>query len=102
MKTIRLRGYQDFNLVCYLWDKVDKPKGVVQIIHGMQEHSKRYNSFAKYLNEQGLIVFASDLRGHGQTALENNLPLGYSDGDIFDEIVKDQIIITKYLKDKFK
>jgi len=101
MKTIKLKGYQDFELVGYLWDKVENPVGVVQIIHGMQEHAKRYNDFAKFLNKNGLIVFASDLRGHGETALINNLPLGYSDGDIFMEIVQDQIIITDYLKDKF-
>lgn len=101
MKTIKLKGFNDFQLVGYIWDKVENPKGVVQIIHGMQEHAKRYDNFAKYLNEQGLIVFASDLRGHGQTAIINNLPLGYSDGDIFWEIVQDQIIITDYLKQKF-
>ena len=101
MKTIKIKGFNDFQLVGYLWDKVENPKGVVQIIHGMQEHAKRYDNFAKYLNEQGLIVFASDLRGHGQTAIINNLPLGYSDGDIFWEIVQDQIIITDYLKQKF-
>lgn len=101
MKTIKLKGYLDFELTCYVWDNVKEATGVVQIIHGMQEHAKRYNDFAKYLNNQGLIVFASDLRGHGATAISNNLPLGYSNGDIFDEIVKDQIIITEYLKNKY-
>lgn len=101
MKTVKIKGYQDFQLVGYIWDKVEKPVGVVQIIHGMQEHAKRYNDFANYLNELGLIVFASDLRGHGQTAIINNLPFGYSDGDIFMEIVQDQIIITDYLIKKY-
>lgn len=102
MKTLKLKGHNDFELVCYVWDKVEKPTGVVQIIHGMQEHAKRYNDFARHLNKQGLIVFASDLRGHGQTALINNLPFGYSDGDIFMEIVYDQIKITNYLLETYK
>ena len=102
MKTVKIKGYQDFQLVGYIWDNVENPKGVVQIIHGMQEHAKRYDDFAKFLNTQGLIVFASDLRGHGQTAIINNLPFGYSDGDIFMEIVQDQIIITDYLSKKYK
>ena len=101
MKTLKLKGYNDFELCCYVWDKVEKPTGIIQIIHGMQEHAKRYAEFAKFLNSKGYIVFASDLRGHGQTALMNNLPFGYSDGDIFMEIVQDQIIITDYLKEKF-
>lgn len=102
MKTLKVKGYNDFELACYVWDKVDNPIGVVQIIHGMQEHAKRYNDFAKHLNKQGLIVFASDLRGHGQTAINNNLPFGYSDNDIFMEIVYDQIKITDYIKNKYK
>jgi len=102
MKTLKLKGYQDFELTCYIWDKVENPKGVVQIIHGMQEYAKRYDHFAKYLNSVGLIVFASDLRGHGQTAIMHNLPLGYSDGDIFMEILQDQIILTEYLNNKYK
>ncbi len=101
MKTVKLEGYNNFELVGYLWDKVENPVGVVQIIHGMQEHALRYNSLARFLNKKGLIVFASDLRGHGQTALLHNLPLGYSDGDLFMEVVKDQIKITEYLSDKF-
>lgn len=102
MKTLKIKGYNDFELSCYIWDNTDNPVGVVQIIHGMQEHAKRYNDFAKYLNSKGLIVFASDLRGHGNTAINNNLPLGYSNGDIFMEIVNDQIILTNYLIDKYK
>lgn len=97
MKTLKLNGYKDFELACYVWDNVKEPIGVVQIIHGMQEHAKRYNDFAKFLNSKGFIVFASDLRGHGQTALLHNMPFGYSDGDIFMEIVYDQIILTDYL-----
>lgn len=102
MKTVKIEGYNNFEIVGYLWDKVEKPVGVLQIIHGMQEHALRYASFAKYLNSLGIIVFASDLRGHGQTALLHNLPLGYSDGDIFMEIVNDQIIVTEYLSKKFE
>lgn len=101
MKTVKLEGYENFEIVGYLWDKVEKPVGVLQIIHGMQEHALRYSNFARYLNKLGIIVFASDLRGHGQTALLHNLPLGYSDGDIFMEIVKDQIKVTEYLSEKF-
>lgn len=102
MKFIKIKGYNDFLLAGYLWDKVENPIGVVQIIHGMQEHAKRYGDFAHYLNSLGLIVFASDLRGHGQTAILNNLPFGYSDGDMFMEIVYDQIKITDFLKNKYK
>lgn len=100
MKQQVVMGYQGDPLQGYFWDEVAKPKAVVQIIHGMQEHAKRYDEFAKYLNKKGYIVFASDLRGHGETAgsIEN---LGVSDGDIFEEIVNDQMIIANTLSQKY-
>lgn len=59
----------------YVWDEVSKPLGMVQICHGMAEHALRYDRFARYLNENGFIVFADDHRGHGKTDAEH---LGYS------------------------
>lgn len=102
MRTIKIEGYENYELIGYLWEEVEKPIGVVQIIHGMQEHGKRYEDFANYLNRNGYIVFASDLRGHGQTAVLHRSPYGYSDGDIFYEIVQDQIKITEFLYENYK
>ena len=83
-----------------MWDNVKSPKAVVQIIHGMQEHATRYDYFAQFLNKNGYIVFATDLRGHGQTAKDIKV-LGHTNGDIFKEIVSDQIIITEKLNKRF-
>lgn len=38
------------------------------IVHGMQEHSGRYENFAKYLADKGILVLLYDHLGHGQTA----------------------------------
>ena len=49
-----------------------QPKGIVQLIHGYGEHSRRYfHMIVKYL-EAGYIVAADDHVGHGKTALEND------------------------------
>ncbi|KAK1313106.1 hypothetical protein QJS10_CPA06g02327 [Acorus calamus] len=40
-------------------------KGVVIILHGLNEHSGRYNSFARKLNANGLKVYGMDWIGHG-------------------------------------
>ncbi|XP_062200061.1 uncharacterized protein LOC133902480 [Phragmites australis] len=40
-------------------------KGIVVLLHGLNEHSGRYNHFAKLLNDQGLKVYAMDWIGHG-------------------------------------
>ncbi|CAN6166860.1 unnamed protein product [Urochloa humidicola] len=43
----------------------DRVKGVVVLLHGLNEHSGRYSHFAKLLNDQGLKVYAMDWIGHG-------------------------------------
>ncbi|MGM9947463.1 alpha/beta fold hydrolase [Floccifex sp.] len=49
-----------------------KPKGIVQIIHGFVEHSRRYFHMIVTLMENDFIVAANDHVGHGQTAIQNN------------------------------
>ena len=52
----------------YLWTtKLEKPKGIVQIIHGASEHVGRYREFAAYLNSIGFHVIGNDHLGHGKT-----------------------------------
>ena len=49
-----------------------KPKGIVQLVHGFGEHSRRYfHMIVRYL-EAGYIVAADDHVGHGKTAMEND------------------------------
>ncbi|MDR0731187.1 MAG: lysophospholipase [Treponema sp.] len=47
---------------------LNKPRAVLQIVHGMAEHSLRYERLARRLNAEGIEVWAMDLRGHGYTA----------------------------------
>ena len=42
-------------------------RGIVQICHGVAEHSRRYGRFARFLNHHGFHVYAHDHRGHGLT-----------------------------------
>ncbi|MDR0655903.1 MAG: lysophospholipase [Treponema sp.] len=44
------------------------PRAVLHIIHGMGEHSLRYERLARRLNGEGIAVWAADQRGHGRTA----------------------------------
>ena len=45
-----------------------KPRGVVQLIHGMAEHIGRYDDFARFLSDAGYLVAGHDHIGHGDTA----------------------------------
>ncbi|WOL20143.1 hypothetical protein Cni_G28945 [Canna indica] len=42
-----------------------QPRGLVVILHGLNEHSGRYDHFAKQLNGSGFKVYAMDWIGHG-------------------------------------
>jgi len=53
-----------------VWMPESEPKAVLQIIHGMAEHSARYASFAEYMCKHGFIVAANDHPGHGVTGSE--------------------------------
>ena len=77
---------------------VDHPIGLVQIAHGMVEHAGRYEAFANHLNAQGYLVFADDHRGHGNTDPES---LGYADGDMFTDTLKDMASLSKAYKEKY-
>lgn len=44
-----------------------RPRGVVQINHGLAEHAARYARFARFLSSQGFATYAHDHRGHGYT-----------------------------------
>ncbi len=83
------------NLQGYLFDQVSNPIGILQIIHGMQEHAARYFETAEFFNQHGYIVFVSDLRGHGKSA-ESVDKQGVSE-DIFPETVADQVKISQML-----
>ena len=80
------------------WETVTEPVGVVQISHGMAEHTGRYEEFAAYLNGLGYVVYADDHRGHGQTDKDT---LGYAKGDMFGDTVKDIVGIGKTLREKY-
>ena len=49
------------------WMPEGEPKAVVQLIHGMVEYIERYDGFARFLNEHGIVVFGHDHLGHGQS-----------------------------------
>lgn len=75
-----------------------KPKGVVQIAHGMAETGARYEGFAKKLTEDGFVVYIHDHRGHGKTAktVENLGVLAEKDG--FKWLVEDVHKLTGIIK----
>ena len=72
------------------WTPADRePIAVLQIAHGVAEHILRYDDFARYLNDRGILVAGHDHLGHGRTA-RNPLEFGwFADRDGWKHVVKD-------------
>jgi acylglycerol lipase len=47
---------------------VVQAKAVACLVHGLGEHSSRYAHVAEAFNKEGIILFTSDLRGHGKSS----------------------------------
>lgn len=55
-----------------------RPRGVVQVNHGLAEHAARYARFAAFLAARGYHVYAHDHRGHGGTTAPDAPPRSFA------------------------
>lgn len=75
-------------------------KGIVQIAHGMAEHSGRYSGFAAELVNAGYGVYANDHRGHGKTAgSKENLGF-FAKENGWETVVDDLKELTNLIRNK--
>lgn len=75
------------------------PKAVIQIAHGMAEHSARYAWLASELNEAGYAVYAHDHRGHGETAVRQRLPHGFLAHQAgWQKVVDDVALVNRHIR----
>ena len=64
MKQTQITLRDGIHVVMRHWP-VAEPRGQVLIVHGLGEHSGRWDHVAQFLSDRGLDVHAYDLRGHG-------------------------------------
>ena len=92
-----MKSFDGKEIYTRLWDDVAHPKGVVQICHGLGEHSGRYDDFARFLNANGYIAFADDHRAHGRT--DNGS--GDCEGEPAVDTVQDLLFFSRWLHEKY-
>lgn len=97
---IKSRNGND-QLYCNHWLAEGQTKAVVQIAHGMIEHIRRYDSFARFLIEHQIAVIGHDHLGHGYSAKSPD-DLGYfSDQDGSNLVIRDMYQITRYARKRY-
>lgn len=58
---------------------VSKPRGVVQIIHGIAEHIGRYEEFMTFLANHGFLAVGHDHIGHGRSVSPSGTTAWFSE-----------------------
>jgi lysophospholipase len=94
-----IKSHDSTPITLYKWLDCENPKAVIHIVHGMSEHAARYDEFATFLNQNGYLVWSSDLRGHGKTAgsLEKVGLFAMEDG--WNKVVRDIELINRKIDD---
>jgi alpha-beta hydrolase superfamily lysophospholipase len=78
--------------------QTENPKLWMHIMHGMAEHSERYKSLAKFLNQHDISVTADDHRGHGVTGSKANSLYHFADKDGWNKLINDQWQLISHLR----
>ena len=101
LHEIRFTSYNQRDEV-YGWIYVPacQPAGIIQLIHGFGEHSRRYLHMITSFMEAGFIVAADDHVGHGKTAVENDHWGDWGDKG-YETMVEDEkklhdLVVEKY------
>ncbi|MEP7454633.1 alpha/beta hydrolase [Phyllobacterium sp. SB3] len=76
------------------------PRAIIQINHGLAEHSLRYKRFSELLSEKGFHVYAHDHRGHGFTkALD--APIGrFATRDGMGAVLRDVDTVNNHARER--
>ena len=86
-------------------DNADEIKGIVQLVHGMNEYKERYIPFIEFLTENGYLCVIHDHRGHG-ASVKSPDDLGFMYEGGYEALIDDTHEITletkAYAKEKGK
>jgi alpha-beta hydrolase superfamily lysophospholipase len=83
------------------WIPEGEPVAIVQIIHGMQEYIDRYDEFANFLAEKGIIVIGNDHLGHGGSVGERGTYGYFCKNDPATVLVRDAHRLKKMTQEDF-
>ena len=81
---------------------VEKPVCILQIVHGMAEYIDRYDDFANFLAERGILVVGDDHLGHGKSVRPGE-PYGYfCKEDAPTVLVRDEHRLKKIMQKQYE
>lgn len=79
----------------------EQPVCILQIVHGMSEYIDRYDDFAGYLADKGILVVGDDHLGHGKSVNPGD-PYGYfCKEDAATVLVRDEHRLKKMTQERY-
>ncbi len=88
----------DHTIPVYLWAPAAGARAVIQVFHGLGEHSARYQRFAKTATAEGYAVCAHDHRGHGSDTRRRGF---FAADNGWDLLVDDGHKVTEFLRERY-
>ena len=76
-------------------------KGIIQIVHGMEEYVGRYEDFGEFMTSNGFIVTGEDHLGHGGSVAEGQTKGYFCEQDPATVLVRDVHRLKKITQEKF-
>lgn len=80
---------------------VEKPVCIFQIVHGMAEHIERYDEFARFLAQKGILVVGEDHLGHGKSVPEGGTYGYFCEEDAAGVLVRDVHRLKKIMQEQY-
>lgn len=90
----RFTGLNGHELRERRWLPKGEKRGTVILVHGLKDHSARYDHAGSWLAGRGYAVYALDLRGHGESEGERFFV------NAFDEYVEDLTVFLDRVRNK--
>ncbi|MDN6799238.1 MAG: lysophospholipase [Propionibacterium sp.] len=82
----------------WIYEPTQPARGVVQIVHGLGEHSRRYLHMITALLDAGFVVAADDHAGHGKTSTESGV-WGDTGENGVTTVISDEYSLHKLVRD---
>lgn len=79
----------------------EKPKAVIQVVHGMCEYFGRYEEFSGFMANNGYAVAGDDHLGHGRTAITEDDKGFFAEHNGWRFLVRDEKRMTEIIKEKY-
>lgn len=83
------------------WSPEERPVCIVQIVHGMSEYIDRYDEFARYLADKGIMVVGDDHLGHGKSVRAGEKYGYFCKEDAPTVLVRDEHRLKKITQEQY-